>query len=55
MDDSRDDRIGNALPTMPTEAALRAMMDQSDRDVAPGRTVSLVQVLAYFDGVISQM
>lgn len=43
--DHRTDDDADA-PPMPTEAELRAMMDESDADVAAGRTVPLDLVLA---------
>jgi hypothetical protein len=36
-------------PPMPTEAELRAAMEESERDVAAARTVSLAEVLAELD------
>jgi hypothetical protein len=40
---------------MPTEAELLAAMEQSDRDVDAGLTVSLDEVLADLDDSIARM
>ena len=42
-------------PGMPSEAELRAVMEQSDRDVDAGLTVPLVDVLAELDGVADRI
>ncbi len=39
----------DCAPPMLTEAEVMAIMDQSDRDVAEGRTVPLADVLAELD------
>jgi hypothetical protein len=40
---------------MPTETELRAMMEQSARDVAGDRTVPLTDVLAELDAVADRI
>jgi hypothetical protein len=54
MDTHRDHNAGEDPPT-PTEAELRAAMEQSDADVAAGLTVSLDEVLADIDASIARM
>jgi hypothetical protein len=49
MDNPRDRQIDVAAPALPGEAQLLAAMEQSDRDVASGRTVALADVLAELD------
>jgi hypothetical protein len=55
MDDPRDIFPDPDPPTMPSEQALRAMMDESDRDLAAGRLVPLADVLADLDAAIEQI
>jgi hypothetical protein len=55
-----DDHPRNPQPTTdtpppPTEAELRAAMDQSDEDVAAGLTVPLAEILSELDDVADQM
>jgi hypothetical protein len=49
MDSPRDRQTAQATPAMPSEAELRAVMEQSDRDVAAGLTAPLTYVLAELD------
>lgn len=42
-------------PAMPREARLRAVMEQSDLDVAAGQTVALADVLADLDAVADEL
>jgi hypothetical protein len=57
MDSRHDHRPDDDLdaPPMPTEAELRAMMDESDADVAAGRTVPLAEVLSDLDAAIERI
>jgi hypothetical protein len=55
MDSPRDYRVHDDGPSMPSEARLRAAMEQSDRDVASGWTVPLADVLAELDGVANRI
>ncbi len=55
-----DDRPRNRRPTpdtppTPTEAELRAAMDQSEQDVAARLTVTLAEILAELDEVADRM
>jgi len=52
MDSPHDRQTGHA---MPSEAELRAAMEQSDRDVAAGLTVPLADVLTELDGVANRI
>jgi hypothetical protein len=50
------DRKGDvAEPAMPSEAELFAVMEQSDREVAAGLTVPLVDVLAELDEAVVRL
>jgi len=44
----------DALP-MPSETELRAVMEQSDREMSAGLTIPLADVLAELDGVANQI
>ena len=55
MDHPRDHKIDHDAPPMPSEAQLRAMMEQSDADVAAGRTVPVADVLAELDAVVGRI
>jgi hypothetical protein len=55
MDHPRDHKADHDAPPMPSEAQLRAMMEQSDADVAAGRTVRVADVLAELDSVADQI
>ncbi len=55
MDTAQDRKAGAAPPPTPTEAELRAAMEQSDRDVEAGLTVSLEEVLADLDDSVARM
>jgi hypothetical protein len=55
MDDPRDISHDPDPPPMPSEQALQAMMDESDRDLAQGRLVPLGDVLADLDAAIEQV
>src|SRR5271165_2786317 len=55
MDSPHDRQTGHAMPAMPSEAELRAAMEQSDRDVAAGLTVPLADVLTELDGVANRI
>jgi predicted nucleotidyltransferase len=55
MDNPRDRQIDVVAPALPGETALLAVMEQSDRDVAAGRTVPLADVLAELDGVAARI
>jgi hypothetical protein len=55
MDSPHNHRVHDDRPSMPSEAQLRAAMEQSDRDVAAGRTVPLADVLAELDGVANRI
>jgi hypothetical protein len=55
MDIPRDRQIDVAGPALPGEAELLAIMEQSDRDAAAGRTVLLADVLAELDGVATRI
>jgi hypothetical protein len=52
--DQPHDQHENATPPMPDETELLAVMDESDRDVASGRTVPLADVLAELDRIASE-
>jgi hypothetical protein len=47
----RDHRTDDDVPTMPGEAQLLSVMEQSDRDLAAGQTVPLPDALAELDEV----
>ncbi len=51
MDNPRNEH----MPPMPSEAELRAAMDQSEADTASGHTVELAEVLHELDMVIANM
>jgi hypothetical protein len=51
MDDPHDHQTADEALAMPSEAHLRAIMDQSDADLAAGLTVPLADVLAELDAV----
>lgn len=55
MDSPHDHQVHDDGPRMPSEAQLRAAMEQSDRDVAAGRTVPLADVLAELDDVANRI
>ncbi len=55
MDTCHDRKVRDDLPPMPTEAELLAAMEQSDRDVEAGLTVSLEDVLVDLDESIARM
>jgi hypothetical protein len=55
MDHPHDHQTDHNAPPMPSEAQLRAMMEQSDADVAAGRTVPVADVLAELDSVADQI
>ncbi|HTW27195.1 MAG TPA: hypothetical protein VME92_08720, partial [Acetobacteraceae bacterium] len=50
-----DHRAADDTPSMPSEAELRAAMDQSDADLPAGLTVPLADVLAKLDGVAQEI
>lgn len=51
MENPRDHRTDAGAPPTPGEAQLRAVMDQSDADLAADLTVPLADVLAELDSV----
>jgi hypothetical protein len=53
--DTRHDHKAGEDPPQPTEAELRAAMEQSDRDVEAGLTVSLKEVLADLDESVARI
>jgi len=55
MDNPHDHKTGDDAPAMPDEAQLRAVMDQSDANLAGALTVPLADVLAELDGVAQQI
>ncbi len=55
MDTRHDRKAGEDPPPTATEAELRAAIDQSDRDVEAGLTVSLEEVLADLDDSLARM
>jgi hypothetical protein len=55
MDRPHDHQANHDAPSMPSEAQLRAAMDESDRDVAAERTVPLEDVLAELDDVANRI
>lgn len=55
MDSPHDRQLVDDTPAMPSEAELRAVMEQSDRDVASGRIVPLSDVLAELDSVAERI
>jgi len=55
MDKPHDHPHDYDAPPMPGEAELRAVMEQSDRDMSAGLTVPLADVLAELDGVAHQI
>jgi hypothetical protein len=54
MDTPHDRHPAYDWPPMPTEAELRAAMEESERDVAAGRTVPLADALAELDELADQ-
>ena len=54
MDNPQNRHPDQGGPLMPSEAELRAVMEQSDRDVAAGRTASLADVLAELADIADQ-
>jgi hypothetical protein len=55
MDDRRDLSHDPDPPPMPSEQAMQAVMDESDRDLAQGRLVPLADVLGDIDAAIEQV
>jgi hypothetical protein len=55
MDRPHDHIADYDVPAMPSEAELRAAMEESERDVAAGRTVPLADVLAELDDVTKRI
>jgi hypothetical protein len=55
MDDPRDIFPDPEPPSMPSEQALLAMMDESDRDVLEGRVVALEDALADLDAALDRV
>jgi hypothetical protein len=55
MDRPHDHRADHDAPGTPSEDQLSAAMEESDRDVAAGRTVPLADVLAELDEVANRM
>jgi hypothetical protein len=55
MDNPPTHQPADDAPATPDEAQLRAVMDQSDADLAAGLTVPLADVLAELDGVAQQI
>jgi len=55
MDNPREIFPDSDPPPMPSEQALRAMMDESDRDLAEGRLVPLADVLADLDAAVERV
>ncbi len=53
--DTRHDHKAGEDPPKPTEAELRAAMEQSDRDVEAGLTVSLKEILADLDESVARI
>ena len=51
MDNPHDGLGGPETPPMPSEDELLAMMEQSEQDVAAGRTVPVEDVLAELDEI----
>jgi hypothetical protein len=54
MDRQHDRQSESDALDMPGEAGLRTVLDESDRDIAAGRTVALADVLAELDLVASE-
>jgi hypothetical protein len=55
MDRPQDHQADHDAPGMPSESQLRAAIEESDRDVAAGRTVPLADVLAELDGIANRL
>jgi hypothetical protein len=55
MDSPHDRQADHDTPVTPTEAELRALMEQSARDVEAGHIVPLADVLAELDGVADRI
>jgi hypothetical protein len=55
MDSSQDGPPTRNAPISPGEAKLRAVMEQSDHDVAGGQSVDLTDVLADLDGIADRI
>ena len=55
MDNAQDLQPANDYPPVPSEAELRAIMEQSDQDVALGLTVPLADVLAELDSTADRI
>ena len=55
MDSPNDHKADRDAPATPSEAHLRAAMEQSERDVAAGHTAPLADVLAELDAVVDRI
>jgi hypothetical protein len=55
MDRPHDHRTDYDAPAMPSDAELRAAMEESDRDAAAGRTVPVADFLAELDDVANRI
>lgn len=55
MDSPHDIHRDDDAPPTPSEAELRAVMEQSHREVAAGLTVPLAEVLAELDAAADRM
>ncbi len=55
MDQAPRNRPDDDGPPTPSEAALREAMDESDRDLAAGRTVPLQDVLRDLESLAGRM
>lgn len=55
MDNPHDHPTDYNAPPLPSEAELRAVMEQGDRDMLAGLTIPLADVLAELDGVAHQI
>lgn len=55
MDNPHEHRTAHSTPAMQRWSELRAIMEQSDRDLASGQTVPLADVLAELDDVAKEI
>jgi hypothetical protein len=55
MDCPHDHRTDYDAPAVPSEAELRAAMEESDRDAEAGRSVPVADFLAELDDVASRI
>ena len=55
MDNPHEHRTAHSTPAMQRWSELRAIMEQSDRDLASGQTVPLADVLVELDDVAKEI